>query len=298
VSCLACGFAIACGTTAPAEEPALMTIDWHERAAQGLLANGEAVDLGELRTHPHAHGVKVVGAAKPGEPSANPVIALTTIENPGITKQSFALSGWIRHQAVEGTAYLEMWTVLPDDMRYFTRTLDDFGSMKSISGDSDWREIALPFQLSNTDDAKPTKLILNLVLPGAGEVVLSNLTLTEADNATAAMSPGAWWSDQTAGVVGGIGGSLIGLIGALVGTLCGLGVGRWFVIPLLIAGSVLGGGLIVLGMVALALGQPYGVYYPLLLSGVLCELLGIVGLVVGRQRYAQAELRRMEALDA
>jgi hypothetical protein len=77
-----------------------------------------------------------------------------------------------------------------------------------------------------------------------------------------------------------------------------MGIGRRFVLPMLIAASILAGGLLVAGTVALAVGQPYAVYYPLLLGGALCGVLGIVGLVGGRQRYAQAELRRMQALDA
>jgi hypothetical protein len=172
--------------------------------------------------------------------------------------------------------------------------------MQSLSGDSDWREISLPFQLSPDPKApKPNKLIVNVVLPGAGEITLSDLTLKEAEDVAAAMAPpGAWWSDRTAGWVGGVGGTVLGLLGALIGTLCGLGIGRRVVLPLLIVGSVLGGGLFVTGLIALAIGQPYGVYYPLLLCGVLCGVLGIVGVVVGRQRYAQAELRRMQALDA
>jgi hypothetical protein len=171
--------------------------------------------------------------------------------------------------------------------------------MKSLSGDSDWREISLPFQLSDDPTApKPNKLIVNAVLPGAGEIVLSDLVLIEADNVTAAMTPGAWWSDRSAGLVGGIGGGLIGLCGAVIGVLAGMGIGRRLIVPLLIAGSALGAVLLVTGLVALSIGQPYGVYYPLLLCGGLCAVMGAVGAMTVRQRYAAVELRRMEALDA
>jgi hypothetical protein len=277
-----------------------LTIDWKDRAAAKLVANGEAIELKGQRPFAAAHALKVVSPAKPGETViASPVILLATVENPPITKQHFAFNGWIRHKGVAGPGYLEMWVLFADGSHYFSRTLDGAGPLQSLSGDSDWREISLPFQLSADPKApKPSKLILNAVLPGAGEITLSDLTLTEANNITAAVSPGAWWSDRTAGWVGGIGGTLLGLIGAVIGTLCSLGIGRRFVVPLLIAGSLLGGGLFVLGTIALAIGQPYGVYYPLLLCGMLCGVLGGVGLVVGRQRYAQAELRRMQALDA
>jgi len=54
---------------------------------------------------------------------------------------------------------------------------------------------------------------------------------------------------------------------------------------------------LVAGLVALGLGQPYAVYYPLLLFG------GILTVVCGgllpviRRRYAEIELRRMTAMD-
>lgn len=296
---LACGFALATATASAADQPALLTVDWNARAAQGLVLNGEVLELTEQRPFSSAHALKVVSPARPGEKPQNPVVHLTTIENPGITKQSFALSGWIRHTGVEGTGYLEMWTVFADDSHYFSRTLGEAGPMKSLTGDSGWREISLPFQLSGDPNApKPSKLIVNAVLPGAGEITLSDLTLTEADNVTAAMSPGAWWSDSAAGWVGGIGGTLLGLLGATVGVLAGLGMARRLVATLLVMGVVLGAVLLVAGLVALSLGQPYAVYYPLLLGGGLCGILGTVGFATFRQRYAQAEMRRMQALDA
>lgn len=297
----ACGFAVILATAGVAADPLPLPLllDWKQRAAEGLVMNGEAVDLTEQRPFGLLHALKAVSPTKPGETAPNPVIELTTIENPPITKQNFALNGWIQHKGVEGTGYLEMWTVFADGSHYFSRTLGQFGPMKSLSGDSEWREIALPFQLSNDPNApKPSKLIVNVVLPGAGEVTVSDLALTEADNITAAITPGAWWSDRTAGLVGGIGGSLLGLLGAAIGTLAGLGFGRRLVVPLLIAMTALGGVLLTAGIVAVSLGQPYGVYYPLLLSGCLCGMLGAIGLVITRQRFAQLEMRRMQALDA
>lgn len=298
---LACGFACTIMTAATAADPppALLTVDWKARTDQGLVPNGEALELNEQRPFTAAHALKVVSPAKPGEQSPSPVMHLITIENPPITRQNFALNGWIQHKGVEGTAYLEMWTVFADGSNYFSRTLGTTGPMRSLNGDSGWREIALPFQLSDDPKApKPNKLIVNAVLPGAGETLLSDLTLTEADNITAAMTSGAWWSDSAAGWVGGVGGSVIGLLGALVGVLAGLGMARRLVATLLVCGVLLGAVLLVTGLVALAIGQPYAVYYPLLLGGGLCGVLGTVGFAVHRQRYAQAEMRRMQALDA
>lgn len=236
----ACGFAVILATAGVAADPLPLPflLDWKERAADGLVTNGEAVDLTEQRPFGQLHALKVVSPTKPGEAAANPVIELTAIENPPITKQNFALNGWIRHSGVEGTGYLEMWTAFADGSHYFSRTLGQIGPMKSLSGDSDWREISLPFQLSDDPNApKPSKLIINVVLPGAGEVTLSDLAMTEADSITAAITPGAWWSDRAAGWVGG---ALLGVIGTAIGVLAGLGYGRRLIIPLLIAGIALG----------------------------------------------------------
>jgi len=54
---------------------------------------------------------------------------------------------------------------------------------------------------------------------------------------------------------------------------------------------------LVVGSVALALSQPYAVYYPLLLIGLICTILpaSLFGRV--RQRYAEIDLRRMKARD-
>ncbi|MFO1096053.1 MAG: hypothetical protein U0992_22520 [Planctomycetaceae bacterium] len=301
-----------------------LAIDWKARGSDGLIKNGEAIELTDQRPFTAAHAVKVVSPAKPGETViSSPVIRLATIEDPPITMQTFALNGWVRHKGVAETGSLEMWVIFADGAHYFSRTLADAGPMQSIKGDADWREISLPFQLSPDPKApKPNKLIVNLFLPGAGEVTLSDLTLTDgakivaaatpntgenvrgdgavekAASVTAAIGPKAWWSDRSAGLVGGIGGSLIGLLGAIVGVLAGMGIGRPLVITILAAVVAIACVLVPAGIVALAIGQPYAVYYPLLFGGGMCGMFGTIGFAVLRQRYAAVEMRRMQALDA
>jgi hypothetical protein len=55
--------------------------------------------------------------------------------------------------------------------------------------------------------------------------------------------------------------------------------------------------LLAVGLVALALGQPYAVWYPLLLMGVLDPVLAFSLLPSARRRFEEIELRRMRALD-
>jgi hypothetical protein len=108
-----------------------------------------------------------------------------------------------------------------------------------------------------------------------------------------------WWDQQTAALVGGLLGAglgtIAGLYGALAGTLCSRGAARTLVIATHV--TILLGGAVVLvaGVIAIILGQPYHVFFPLLLPGVvICAVMGPL-LPVINTRYRQAEQRRIEA---
>ena len=101
----------------------------------------------------------------------------------------------------------------------------------------------------------------------------------------------AWWTDQQAGYVGGIGGGVLGVLGGVIGTLGGLGKAKRFVMGLLCGLIVVAGCSLVVGLVALGIGQPYAVWYPLTLGGgACCVTCGSVypGL---RERYRSENLR-------
>jgi hypothetical protein len=109
-----------------------------------------------------------------------------------------------------------------------------------------------------------------------------------------------WFDESTFGalfgsIVGGVGGSLMGILGGLAGWLAPKGVGRSWMVGAF--GVFLLGGLVSLcfGIYALTCGQPYGIWYPLLLCGVLFTALTGGLLPVLRRRYAEAEQRRLEA---
>ena len=232
------------------------------------------------------------------EPTTIPVLRL---QEPGITSDKYALTGRIRYEDVEGDGYLEMWSHLPGEGKFFSKTLGDRGEMGKIVGSSGWRSVKIPFFISNSEK-RPTEIELNVVLPGKGVVQLGPLRLIQfAGTEDPMAAAGEWWSEMQGGLMGGILGGLAGLFGCLAGiggSLASRGRGRAFAFATLILMASAGGIQTILGMIAAGLSQPYHVYYPLLLVGVLELFLGILFIPVFRSRYAQFELRKMDAMDA
>jgi hypothetical protein len=224
-------------------------------------------------------------------PATGGRVPLAVVEEPGIGGEGYEVRGQIRYQGVPGQGFVEMWSVFADGGRYFSRTLDVTGPLAAVSGSSDWREFELPFYLNGA--APPDRLELNLVLPSGGSVQIGPLELVSLDET----GTGAWWSERTGGLVGGLAGTVIGIVGATVGLLVARRRGRGIAIGAMTAAVVLGVLLLGVGTVAVAASQPYAVAYPVLLTG------GILVLVFGgllpraRRAYADHELRRMRALD-
>ena len=109
----------------------------------------------------------------------------------------------------------------------------------------------------------------------------------------------AWWTGEQAGWIGGIGGSALGILGGLIGTVCGVlaprGKGRLFVLGTMSAVVIISFTILIVGLVALLIGQPYMVWYPCLLIGVLGVVIfgGLIPVIRGV--YRQAEQRQLEA---
>ena len=158
----------------------------------------------------------------------------------------------------------------------------------------------LPFDRTGTSEV-PTRLEMNLFLPGKGTVYIGPMKLVEYTGTFGsgpAGSAAAWWSDSAAGLIGGISGSVLGCLGALLGWLSAKGRARGFVLvsfKLLIGLGILS---TAAGLIGLAVQQPYGVWFPLLLAGVL--LLGILPFSLRdcQRRYENLEMRKMAAMDA
>ena len=109
---------------------------------------------------------------------------------------------------------------------------------------------------------------------------------------------GGWWTEQDAGLIGGIGGSIVGMLGGLIGTLGGCGKARRLVLTICAVSAGLGVASLVTGLAAVVLRQPYSVCFPLLLFGILVPAVMGPMFFLMRYGYEQRELQRMAAMDA
>jgi hypothetical protein len=91
---------------------------------------------------------------------------------------------------------------------------------------------------------------------------------------------------------------VLGLYGALIGLFGSRGRGARVVIPMMMGAIVLCALLLLIGIIAWGIGQPYAVWYPLALSGAIGALVTASLLPVMKRRFEELELRRMTALDA
>ena len=108
-----------------------------------------------------------------------------------------------------------------------------------------------------------------------------------------------WWSAIEGTWFGAIGGSLVGVIGGTIGTAAGLlaprGRGRRAVLACYAVLIAAGAAMLAVGLYAVLAGQPYHVWYPLVLIGGIVTLVMSLTLPGVRARYRQAEARRMDA---
>lgn len=229
---------------------------------------------------------------------------LVVLPEPGISSPVYALKGMVRYENVEGEGFLQMDNHVGEMGTFFTKSLAAAGPLGNISGSSDWRQFVLPFYASNGDQSDsaapiPVELTLSLYLPGAGTVSIRDVELYQYASGEDPMQlAGQWFSNRNAALMNGVGGGLIGLWGALIGFLASRGKARVFVLGSANALLFIGIAALVGGAVAVASSQPYAVYYPLLLIGVILTF--VIGGIRGTlsARYEELELKRMQSMDA
>lgn len=130
------------------------------------------------------------------------------------------------------------------------------------------------------------------------------MSLTPDLLTTLAEAATPWWTDRTAGMIGGFAGSAIGIWGAMFGIAAGMmvprGKGRTAVRILMYPMLVLAIAALVVAVVALTKDQPRSVWYPLMLLGgiVLIQLAWLIPFLevtlrrVERKKLEAEELRR------
>ena len=218
---------------------------------------------------------------------------LARVDAPDLGTVGYAIRGRVRYSDVTGPGYLEMWSAFADGSRYFSRTLGTEGPMAALAGSSDWRDFELPFELDGA--AGPKQLEVNVVLPAAGSVDVSALELVRLDAASSAGT--AWLSDRAIGVAGALIGTTVGLLAAAIATLTSRRRGRRFVLTALAVAAGVGVAFVIVAVYGLAAGQPANVVLLLLVPGLVLAL--AFGAAIPRTRllYADAELRKMRAMD-
>jgi hypothetical protein len=272
-----------------AAEDVLRSISWQDLAAANALTSGTVAEAPPGMSGPILRLVR--------QQTGPTTLPLLTVESPGIASTRWAIRGRVKYDDVAAGSYLEMWNHLPEGA-FFTRSLAPSGPMGRLEGSSDWRAFTLPF-VNREGGRPPERLVLNLVLAGPGTVEIGPLELVQFQNDEDPLAdPTAWWSDRAAGMLGAIAGSMLGVLGACIGWLGSAGRAKGFVLGATRGMGALGAVALVLGLVALAGGQPYAVFYPLLLLGLIGSMLGLTLPRSLSRRYEQMELRRMRALDA
>jgi hypothetical protein len=255
-----------------AQEPA-QTVDW----ASTPPLTGEVVD-GNARVTADAGGGQ---------------FPLVRLEVGDLGTVGYAIRGQVRYNDVAAQGYLEMWSYFADGGQFFSRTLASDGPMAALSGSSDWRDLELPFFLQGKTG--PERIEVNVVLPGAGSVDVGPLELVRLDAEPG--SGGAWLSDRAIGVAGAVIGTAVGLFAVVIATLTGRRRGRRFVLAAMAVAAGVGVTLLVLSIVGLATGQPPGVVLLLLVAGLVLAAAFGVSIPRTRRLYADAELRKMRAMD-
>lgn len=110
-----------------------------------------------------------------------------------------------------------------------------------------------------------------------------------------------WWSEHAAAWIGGGAGGGLGMIAGLYGAMCGMlaprGLCRTLVLSIHVTVLALGVVSLIVGASALLAGQPYHVWYPLGLIGMVMAFVmgGLLPVVL--IRYRQAEARKLAAAE-
>jgi hypothetical protein len=226
-------------------------------------------------------------------------VTIAVIDHPAITAKAFAIEMQVDCRDISDgqAATLELLVDFPDGQQFFSRQVFEIGGAE-YPGEGQWRNVQLPFMLSGTTDT-PTRLTVNISL-SSGAVAARHVQLVEfpAGDVIPPPAPGVWWSAHISNWIGAIAGPILGLLAAAVGITSGAFRQHRIALLLLAVMAVISVPILIAAIAALLLGQPYDVYYMLLLPGLIGTILPLVLQRTLRKRLQHDELRKMQSLDA
>lgn len=286
----------------PVMSQPILKVDWNELTQKHELLGGQiistSVSTGEVST------LKIENT------NDTPLrLQLFEISKPAITNVLYGFIGQIKCENVHGVGYLEIWNYFPPQKIYSSS--DEIGlahprfekpkgfpvQKNTVTGTTDWKGFMQLFDATG-ESKPPTRTGIGIFLPGSGTVYLRYVILCQyKDNGSFPVPSNNWWSARQSGLISGIGGSIIGCFGALIGCLAGMGKARRFVLTMTKFFIGLGILLTLAGLIALALKQPYAVWYPLLLLGIILTAVVSMNLRGIKRHYDDLEIRRMNSLD-
>jgi len=208
------------------------------------------------------------------------------------TSSIFRITGIVKIRDAEEAPHLEIEFIKPDGNK------PPKIGLPLILNNNRKKSIAFEFNVSMSDDGERTLYVENLrfdpagtakaefssflknaqsitlkisvIMPGKGVVEISKLMVNSPDVSN------KWFTAPTAGIIGGVLGGLWGLYGALIGCVGGIllprGKGRKLLKGMLIFGLVMGVLQLLAGIAALCFHQPYHVWYPLVLAGLIIAI--------------------------
>lgn len=156
-------------TVSAAAEQTLANYSWYQLAKEGKLKTGEIL-MKDDQT-----GFDQLRINNPNDKLT--IVTVFTLNKPAITHKLYAIKGQVRHEKVQGEAFLEMLNYFGDFDYFLSQTIAKKGPMKNLQGTSDWRPFILPF-LNNKEEF-PTKLVFNVYFPKKGTVYLGPIKLVQ-----------------------------------------------------------------------------------------------------------------------
>lgn len=272
--------AVSVTTRVQAASKVLQSFDWKDISAQ--MPDSEIVTM---------DGMPVLKIAKTNDASAE--VSLITITNSAVIHRSSAVEWEMKYENVSSSSSRELYAIYPPQAVGGDAITNQYG-IQCRAGTRNWDKFSFTIMRAPYDnETPPDKLELKLYVPSNSTFYLRPVKLVGwVDNSA------GWWTSQQAGLIGAIGGSLIGCLGAMTGILGSKGRARGLVLTTVKICIVIGIVMLIGGVTAIALKQPYAVYYPMLLGGFILTIVFSVNLPAIQRRYDELEIRRMASEDA